>query len=55
MTTFAFSVIAAIAAFIVLERLIGVGMRWGAPLLPDDICGPDGWLVDTKARKGVFD
>ena len=40
---------------IVIDRLFCWGLRLCAPFLPDDICGPDGWLVDTENRCGVFD
>lgn len=32
-------------------RLLSL-MAW---LLPDDICGPGGWYVDTADKQGIFD
>ncbi|MGR3434286.1 MAG: hypothetical protein ACU0CO_05255 [Shimia sp.] len=45
---------AAVAALIV-DRALGPVQRGCARFLPDDAAGPDGWLVDTKRRTGIFD
>lgn len=51
--------LAGLAAFMTLlllvERLVCWGVRLSGPLLPDDICGPEGWLIDTDRQCGVFD
>ncbi|MEL6957691.1 MAG: hypothetical protein AAGL89_01920 [Pseudomonadota bacterium] len=40
---------------IALDRIL----QWVLPkighLLPNDYCGPDGWLTDTRAASGIFD
>ena len=39
--------------------LFDLALRWllriGARYLPDDLAGPEGWLIDTTRRTGVFD
>jgi hypothetical protein len=42
-------------AAVFLEFVLRSVLRAGTRILPDDICGPDGWLVDTTDRCGVFD
>lgn len=43
------------AATLMLERLICWIVRLAAPILPNDVCGPEGWLIDTDRQCGVFD
>lgn len=54
-----FNVIAAsaltLAALFCLERALAFGLRRLAHVLPDDLAGPDGWLVDTSRGTGIFD
>ncbi|WP_425100528.1 hypothetical protein [Tropicibacter sp. S64] len=45
----------ALGGLLVLEQALGVLFRRAAGWLPDDLCGPEGWLVDTTRRAGVFD
>lgn len=40
---------------IVLEKILRDGAHLFASILPNDVCGPDGWLVDTTRRCGIFD
>lgn len=47
--------LAAIVGLIVFERTLGAALSWLEPYLPNDFAGPDGWLVDTKHRCGIFD
>lgn len=42
-------------AVLIVERLLCWVMRVTAPLLPNEFCGPDGWLLDTERHSGVFD
>lgn len=42
-------------ALILLDRLMAYALDWLGPMLPDDACGPDGWLRDTRDQTGVFD
>ena len=42
-------------ALFLLDRLLGFALRWLAPILPDEVAGHDGWLVDTHAGTGIFD
>lgn len=44
-----------VVAAICLEYVLRTVLRAGTRILPNDICGPDGWLVDTTRRCGVFD
>ena len=44
-----------LAGCLILDRLIPWAVRRCAPLLPRDLVGPDGWLVDTRNGRGVFD
>lgn len=44
-----------VASVLLLERVICWLVRLAAPILPNDIAGPEGWLVDTDSRGGVFD
>ncbi len=39
----------------VFDMIVHWSLRLMARYLPSDIAGPDGWLVDTRARTGVFD
>lgn len=48
-------VVLACVAVVAMERVIGWVVRWAAPILPNDIAGPDGWLIDTQRNCGVFD
>lgn len=40
---------------ILFEQALGLMLRRSADWLPDELCGPEGWLVDTTRRAGVFD
>ncbi len=58
MATILFVLLVAVAAFgalFVLERVVAWTIPWIAPLLPNVFAGPDGWLLDTRRAKGVFD
>lgn len=48
-------VLVAGAGCFVAEKVIVSATALFAPLLPDDICGPDGWLMDTQRGAGIFD
>jgi len=39
----------------VLDRAIAWTLHLLAPILPNDVAGPDGLFVDTRHGKGVFD
>ncbi len=45
-----------LGAVLCVPMLLGVTLRpllvW---LLPDEICGPDGWYIDTRNRTGILD
>ncbi|MFW2541897.1 hypothetical protein ACN2XU_04585 [Primorskyibacter sp. 2E107] len=45
----------ALAALFAFERLIALAIRRIGIWLPSDLCGPEGWLIDTTRRAGVFD
>lgn len=45
----------AVVGFIVLDRVIEWTIRCCAPVLPKDMVGPDGWLLDTRNATGIFD
>lgn len=35
---------------------LGLLLRpWLVRILPDDLAGPDGWLIDTETGTGIFD
>ena len=53
--SFAMFVAAALIGLIVLDRLVAWVLPMIAPVLPNDYCGPDGWLMDTRQRSGIFD
>jgi hypothetical protein len=55
MMQFALTLLAGVLALFVLERALTVVMRWLAPILPDEVAGYDGWLIDTRTGKGIFD
>ena len=44
-----------VVGLMVLDRIL----QWLLPkighLLPNEYCGPDGWLTDTRAKFGIFD
>jgi len=47
--------VACVLGLVVLDRLVAWGLPWLAPLLPNEFCGPDGWLMDTQNASGIFD
>ncbi|MEM1301280.1 MAG: hypothetical protein AAGH17_01760 [Pseudomonadota bacterium] len=53
--TVTFYCASALAGLFVFDRALSAALSWLAPLLPNDMCGPDGWLIDQKNRSGVFD
>lgn len=55
MLTLMVAAVATIAGLFALDRLIPWAMRSFASVLPNDVVGPDGWLLDTRDAKGVFD
>lgn len=44
-----------IAGAFVLDRLIALAIWLSAPILPNDLAGPNGWFMDTQNGNGVFD
>ncbi len=46
---------AALLALYLTDTFLRKSLRLFAHFFPNDFAGPDGWLVDTRARKGVFD
>lgn len=42
-------------AVVALDRLVPRALGWLAPILPDDLAGPGGWLRDTHKETGIFD
>lgn len=55
MLTLVIAAVLTIAGLFVLDRLILWILRIFAFALPNDVAGPDGWLLDTRHAKGVFD
>lgn len=55
MLTLVIAAVLTIAGLFVLDRLIPWVMRSFASVLPNDIVGPEGWLLDTRDARGVFD
>jgi hypothetical protein len=55
MLSFAIAFVAAIVGLVVLDRLVMWVLPMIAPLLPNEFCGPDGWLMDTQQASGIFD
>jgi hypothetical protein len=55
MLTMMIAVVLTIAGLFALDRLIPWVIRSFASVLPNDIVGPDGWLLDTRDARGVFD
>jgi hypothetical protein len=39
----------------VIDRVLRMVFRLMAYLFPSPVAGPDGWLIDTRSRNGVFD
>ena len=46
---------ASIAGLLMLDRVMPTILKALRPVLPNDVCGPDGWLVDLENGRGVFD
>lgn len=40
---------------VVLDSVLRWTLYWLGPLLHRDMYGPDGWLIDTASKKGIFD
>ena len=55
MLTMVVYVVVFVVGVLVLDQIL----QWVLPkighLLPNDCCGPDGWLTDTRAASGIFD
>ena len=51
----AIAVIALLVYWLVIEPVIRRLLPMCAGYLPDDMCGPGGWLIDTTGRGGIFD
>ncbi len=49
------AVVIALAAWMVLEQILFRALPMLERVLPDDICGPDGWFCDTHRKTGIFD
>jgi hypothetical protein len=45
----------AILGLLVLDRALPMILGLLKPILPDEICGPRGWLLDSENGRGVFD
>ncbi|MGR3503960.1 hypothetical protein [Pseudaestuariivita sp.] len=47
---------AAIAfGFLAFDMILGRALKLLSRYWPNDVAGPDGWLIDTRARNGAFD
>ncbi len=55
MLSFAVVIFAALIGLLALDRVIIWVLPLITPLLPDEFCGPDGWLIDTRQASGIFD
>lgn len=55
LVTIAMAFVVAAFAIVVVDRLIALLLQFFAPYLPDDLAGPDGWMLDTERGTGVFD
>jgi hypothetical protein len=55
MLTLVVAAVSTIAGRFALDRLIPLVVRSLESVLPNDLVGPDGWLLDTREAKGVFD
>jgi hypothetical protein len=53
--TIVMSLGSAMVGVLVLDRVIGWAIRCCAPVLPSDVVGPDGWLMDPRNATGIFD
>ncbi|WP_323767570.1 hypothetical protein [Marinovum sp.] len=43
------------AAVMVVDQALLRTLPLLGRFLPDDVCGPDGWLIDTVNNTGIFD
>ncbi len=48
-------VVALVLGLIAFDRLVGWVLPVIGPFMPNDLCGPEGWLMDTQHASGIFD
>lgn len=55
MLSFGIGAVLVLFGLAVLDRAVAWALPYLAPVLPDDFCGPNGWLLDTQRGTGIFD
>lgn len=55
MVFWAMMAVCGFVCLVCLDRLLAFAMRVFEPHFPNEMAGPDGWLVDTQRHCGVFD
>lgn len=55
MLTILIFIAAFVGGLIVLDRVAMWVLPKIARFVPNEYCGPDGWLIDTQSASGIFD